>query len=81
LTVTNPVITFSTATSSSPVLTASGFSFQVSVPAEVSYIILTSTDLINWTPMVTNVAVTGNEVVTDTSASNLPARFYQVLVQ
>jgi hypothetical protein len=31
--------------------------------------------------MVTNVAVTGNEVVTDTSASNLPARFYQVLVQ
>ena len=77
LTVTNPVIVLSNATGSS--LAASGFTFQVSVPAGATYVILTSTDCVNWTPIATNVAVTGNEIFTDASATNSRSQFYRAL--
>jgi hypothetical protein len=79
--VTNPVITLSLATGSVHSLAAGGLSIQVSSPTGITYVILTSSNLFNWTPMVTNVTVTGSEAVSDTSATNCPARFYRVLVQ
>jgi hypothetical protein len=79
LTVTNPAITLSAA--ACPSLPTSGFPFQVSVPAGTTYVILTSTDFVNWTPIATNVALTGNEAFTDTSATNCPVRYYRAMVQ
>jgi hypothetical protein len=79
LTVTNPAITLSAA--ACPSLPTSGFPFQVSVPAGTTYVILTSTDFVNWTPIATNVALTGNEAFTDTTATNCPVRYYRAMVQ
>jgi len=77
LTVTNPVFTLSVVSGSS--LTASGFTFQVSVPARATYVVLTTTDFINWTPIATNVAVTGNDMFTDVSTTNCLWRFYRAM--
>jgi hypothetical protein len=81
LTVTNPVITLSAGAGSSPSLTSGGFSFQVSIPVGVTYVILTSTDFVYWTPLVTNVAVNASEMIVDPSATNYPVRYYRVVSQ
>jgi hypothetical protein len=77
LTVTNPVIVLSNATGSG--LTASGFTFQMSVPAGATYVILASTDCVNWISIATNVAATANEIFTDASATNSRSQFYRAL--
>jgi hypothetical protein len=77
LTVTNPVIILSAAAGSS--LSANGFTFPVSVPAGATYVILTSTNLINWSPLVTNTALTGGDLFIDGAATNCTGRFYRVM--
>jgi hypothetical protein len=79
LTVTNPGIVLSLAGIAS--LTANGFTFQFSVPIGVTYIVVGSTDLQTWTPIVTNISLTGSAVFTDTAAISNRYRFYQVQVQ
>jgi hypothetical protein len=44
-----------------------------------SYVLEASTNLRNWTPIVTNTAVTNVLDFVDPNASNYPARFYRVL--
>jgi hypothetical protein len=55
-----------------------GFNFQVSVPAGYTYVVQASTDLVNWSPIATNTAVSASDVFTDTDAANYPNRFYRV---
>jgi VCBS repeat-containing protein len=73
-------------------MTPQGFTLQISVPAGSTYVILTSTDLQDWTPIFTNVAPTGSVVVTevattanalftDAEAINQSKRFYRAMVR
>jgi hypothetical protein len=78
LTVTNPAVTLSLPNGAG--MAADGFTFQLSVPVESTYVILASTDLQTWTPIATNVATTGSVVFTDTAAASYPNRFYRAMV-
>ena len=78
LIVTNPVITLTV--ESGAAFTSAGFALQVSVPAGLTYVMLVSTDLQNWSPIATNEAVADNEIFTDASATNYPSRFYRAVV-
>jgi len=46
-----------------------------------NYVLLTSTNLVNWTPLATNPAVTNVLNFIDPGASNFPNQFYRVLQQ
>ena len=78
LTVTTPVLILSL--SGVEGMASNGFTFHLSVPVGCTYIILASTNLQDWTPICTNVAATGSEVLTDTAATNYSRRFYKALV-
>ena len=78
LTVTNPAIAL--AVSSTGGMTPAGFTFQFSVPVGLTYSILASTNMQHWTPISTNVALTGTIVFTDTDATNYSTRLYRVMV-
>ena len=62
-------------------MTANGFELQVSGPASSTYVISTSTNLSDWTPIFTDYTDFGNMTFTDTSATNSPERFYRVEVR
>jgi uncharacterized repeat protein (TIGR03803 family) len=53
------------------------FEFQLTGAAGASYAIQTSTNLLNWTPLITNIASNGFFLLTDTNASNSNRRFYR----
>jgi len=79
LTVTNPDITLSP--SGGGGVTSSGFAFQCSIPVGCTYVILASSNLLNWTPISTNIALTGSAAFTDASATNCSKRFYRAMVR
>ncbi len=56
-------------------------SFQVEywAPAGQTYILETSPDLVNWTPVSTNVPTTAPFMLTDPGATDAPSRFYRVV--
>jgi hypothetical protein len=62
-------------------MTTNGFTFQLSVSVGQTYVILVTTNLQDWTPISTNVALTGNVVITDPAATNCIMRFYRAMVQ
>jgi hypothetical protein len=62
-------------------MTPDGFKFQLSVPTGCRYVILVSTNLQDWTPICTNVALTASAVITDPAATNCSKRFYRAMVQ
>jgi purine nucleoside phosphorylase len=62
-------------------MTPNGFTFQLSVPVGCTYVILATTNLQDWTPISTNVALTGSVVVTDPAATNCSRQFYRAMVQ
>ena len=62
-------------------MTRNGFTFQLAVPVGCTYVILATTNLQDWIPISTNVALTGSVAFADTSATNNPMRFYRALVQ
>ena len=68
------------ATAANTPMTSNGFTFQLSVPVDSTYIIQASTDLNNWTPIATNVAGSGAVLFTDTDAPNYPTRYYRAMV-
>lgn len=68
-------------TLASPGMTSTGFTFQLSVPAGSTCVILASTNFQDWTPISTNFSDTGTIVFTDTDAPNYSARFYRALLQ
>jgi hypothetical protein len=76
LALTNPVVTLACA--NAPIKSTSGFSLLISAPQGYTYVLEASTNLVNWTPIATNTAVTASDVFTDTDAPNYPNRFYRV---
>ena len=79
LTVTNPVVILSPVGGGG--LPPNGFTFQLSVPTGLTYVILVSTDFQVWTPIATNLATTGSVLFTDPAAANHPTRFYRAMVR
>ena len=80
VTVTNPVVTLSAAPTAGMGMTSAGFTFQFSVPMNQTYIVLASSDLLNWTPVYTNVAASAAVAVTDASAAYYTKRYYRVIL-
>jgi hypothetical protein len=64
-----------------PVLGSSGFTFQFSVQPGFTYIVMASSDLVNWAPVATNIASANTVLFTDPVASNFPSRFYRIGLQ
>jgi len=90
LAVAPPTVTLSVASGSA--MSSNGFTFQLSVPAGLTYVIQASSDFQTWTPITTNVAAAGTNVLTDvaaagsivftdTAAASNPIRFYRAVVQ
>jgi len=75
----NLAVTLTTA--ASPIPGSSGLTFQFSVPPGFTYVVLASSDLVNWAPIATNVAQADTELFTDPAASNFPRRFYRIGLQ
>lgn len=61
--------------------TNDGIQFQITGPIASDYVILASTDLVNWTPISTNAALAGNVVFTDTATANYSARYYRAMLR
>jgi hypothetical protein len=80
VTVTNPVITLSTSGVGMG-MTPAGFGFQLSIPAGSTYVVLASTDMINWIPISTNVATAATTAITDATAAKYTRRFYRAQLQ
>jgi hypothetical protein len=65
-------------TIASPALGSSGFTFQISLPQGLTYVVLASSDLVHWAPIATHVAQADIEFFTDPAAINFPCRFYRI---
>jgi hypothetical protein len=63
------------------VLPGGGFQMAFTGAAGSNYVLLASTNLINWTPLMTNPATTNVFDFTDAGATNFPDRFYRVQQQ
>lgn len=59
--------------------TASGFQMQINSVAGQSYVFQSTTDLVHWVSLSTNVAPSNITIYVDASASNFPARFYRAV--
>lgn len=55
-----------------------GFHLQLSAPAGTNYIVQASTDLVNWTPVYTNVGTGAAVSWTDAAAMHIPGRYYRI---
>ena len=70
------------ASSTNLLMTTNGFKFRLdSVYATQSVVILASTNLVSWLPILTNPPATGSVLFLDSAATNLPQRFYQAVEQ
>jgi hypothetical protein len=78
LTVTNPAPSLSVAGGGGS--TPQGFVFQAAVPPGVTYVVFASTNLVDWSPILTNTAVGPMTTITDTEAANFPSRFYRLML-
>ncbi len=58
-----------------------GFEFRLSMPVGSTYVILASTNLQDWSPISTNVALTRSFIFRDADSGNYPMRFYKALVE
>jgi hypothetical protein len=58
-----------------------GFTILLSGPTGSTYVILASTNLMDWTPISTNAAPTGSVTFTDTTATNHSFRYYKAMVR
>jgi hypothetical protein len=65
----------------SAVMTPDGFALQLSTSVGCTYVIVASTNLMDWTPVSTNVSVSGTLELTDSTATNLSVRFYRAMTQ
>jgi hypothetical protein len=57
---------------------SNGFKFTISWATNTSVVVLASTNLQNWTPVVTNSLVNGTNAFKDSTWTNYPQRFYRV---
>lgn len=58
-----------------------GFAMIANATPQVGYVLLASTNLLQWVPLQTNEAATAQFGVADTNASGFPQRFYRLMVQ
>jgi uncharacterized delta-60 repeat protein len=68
-------------TMTSPTLGPNGFTFQFSWPQGLAYVVLASSDLVNWTPIAADVAQSNTVFFTDPVAPNSSSRFYRIALQ
>jgi hypothetical protein len=61
-------------------VTSNGFAFHLSVPVGTTYQILASTNLVDWTPISTNVATISTALLIDRVSTNYNRRFYRAVV-
>jgi hypothetical protein len=54
------------------------FQFTISWATNTSVVVLASTNLLNWTPVITNALVNGTNAFADATWTNYPRRFYRV---
>jgi hypothetical protein len=78
LTVALPTVTLTV--DSTAALSPTGFTFRVSVPTGLTYVIQASSDFQTWTPIATNVSATGSDTFTDPAAANNPIQFYRTVI-
>ena len=64
---------------SNPASSAGGFQFQLSSVAGMSYVFQSTTDLVNWVSLSTNIAPSNITIYVDSSITNFPARFYRAV--
>jgi hypothetical protein len=64
-----------------PALGSTGFSFQFSWPPGLAYVVMASSDLVNWTPIAADVAESKTVLFIDPAAANFPCRFYRIALQ
>ena len=57
------------------------FQFTISWATNTSVVVLASTDLLNWTPVITNALVNGTSAFMDSTWTNYPRRFYRAQAQ
>jgi hypothetical protein len=74
------VVTPVAVTNSAPQISSNTFSFNFSADAGLTYVVQNSSDLVNWLPLVTNVAVGSSVQATDTFLLS-GQRFYRVVQQ
>jgi hypothetical protein len=60
---------------------SNGFDFTISWVPNVSVVVLASTNLQAWTPVITNTPVSGTSSFYDASWTNYPLRFYRVVTR
>ena len=58
-----------------------GFGFTISWATNAATVVEASTNLQNWTPVVTNSLVSGTNAFGDSAYTNYPQRFYRVRSQ
>jgi hypothetical protein len=73
-----PAITIA---SSASTLTTAGFHLEMSTPAGSNVVVEASSDMVNWTPIYTNLDSSGTLTYTDTDATNHTSRCYRARTQ
>jgi hypothetical protein len=61
--------------------TVGGFHLNLTGITSSNYVIYASSNMINWTPISTNSGLSGVVDFTDTTATNIPSRFYRAQLQ
>ena len=54
------------------------FKFTISWATNTSVVVLASTNLLDWTPVITNALIAGTNAFVDSTWTNYPLRFYRV---
>jgi len=67
--------------SSASTLTTAGFNVQMSTPVGSNVVVEASSDMVNWTPIYTNLNSSGTLTYTDTDATNHTSRYYRARTQ
>ena len=80
LSVTSPVMILSCAGDAGGGMAPEGFGFQLSIPTNCPYVILASSDLLNWIPIATNISGSASVVITDCAATNYNQRYYRAMI-
>ncbi len=62
-------------------LDTNGFTFELSMPVSYTYVVMASSDFVNWLPISTNISATTNIVFVDSAATNTQCRVYKVVIQ
>jgi hypothetical protein len=80
LSISNIPITLGFGTNSTPLWTSNGFNLMLQGPIGSNYVILASTNLVNWTPITNFVIFSWPFYFSDAAATNYNQQFYRALM-